>query len=158
MTSPRPRRGRISSQENLSTGEYILAVAGVLGGFFDEIKDVTKIARLGKKKDALKILDELQELTEAQRKAARRYIKRGSSKEEVVILRLDDGSVIIRRCRPGRDGHQCMDRKIRPDGTAEPVVQRCYDKSGKLVHCEVKECPKGSSAGGGNDTGNGDNP
>lgn len=88
------------------------------------------------KAEARQTIDSLG-LPEAQVKAARRTIVRATASEELEVVALPSGTVLITRTRPGRDGKQVFEDRIQSDGTKQ-VVQKAYDGAGNLVHDDPK--------------------
>ena len=89
-----------------------------------------------KKADARRAIDALG-LTLDQAASAQRSIGRATTKEEIEIVRMGNGDVVVRRSRPGHVGHQVFETIIRPDG-GKTVVQMAFDADGNLVHFDPK--------------------
>jgi hypothetical protein len=88
------------------------------------------------KAEARQVIDALG-LPEAQSRAARRTIVRGTASESLEVQQLASGDLLVRRTRPGHDGYQVFEDTIRPDGS-KAVVQKAYDSAGNLVHHDPK--------------------
>ena len=86
------------------------------------------------KEEARKTIDSLG-LPPAQAAAARRTISRATTKEDITLVAVPSGTLVIARSRPGRNGRQVFEDTIRPDGGKE-VVQKAYDAAGNLVHLD----------------------
>jgi hypothetical protein len=69
--------------------------------------------------------------------AAHRTIKRATNSEQIEVMRMVGGDLVVTRSRPGRVGYQVFEDTIRPDGS-KSVVQRAYDADGRLVHDDPK--------------------
>ncbi len=72
-----------------------------------------------------------------QKAAAYRTISRATSTEDIDIVKMANGDLIIRRTRPGKVGYQEFEDTIRPDGS-KTVVQKAFDNAGNLVHFDPK--------------------
>ncbi|HYV35684.1 MAG TPA: hypothetical protein VE988_08265 [Gemmataceae bacterium] len=73
----------------------------------------------------------------AQSQAARRTIVRATASEEIDIVAVKNGDILITRQRAGNVGKQVFEDTISPDGT-KIVVQKAYDDAGNLVHYDPK--------------------
>jgi hypothetical protein len=69
--------------------------------------------------------------------AARRTIARTTSSENLEIIQMGSGDLLVKRSRPGRVGYQVFEDTIKMDGSEE-VVQKVYDADGNLVHFDPK--------------------
>lgn len=76
-------------------------------------------------------------LPAAQAKAAARTIGRATGSEEIEVVIMDGGDLLVRRSRPGRVGKQVLEDTIAPDGKKQ-VVQKAYDDAGNLTHLDPK--------------------
>ena len=76
-------------------------------------------------------------LPEAQLRAARRTLQRATNSEDIEIVIMASGDLLIRRTRPGKVGRQVFEDTIQPDGTKE-VIQKAFDADGNLVHFDPK--------------------
>jgi hypothetical protein len=73
----------------------------------------------------------------AQAGAAQRTIGRATTSEDIEIVKMDSGDLLVKRTRPGYVGRQVFEDTIRPDGR-KLVVQKAYDADGNLVHHDPK--------------------
>jgi hypothetical protein len=89
-----------------------------------------------KKADARQLIDSLH-FPAAQAKAAQRTISRATATDDIEIVRMDSGDLLITRTQPGRIGRQVFEDTIRPHGSKQ-VVQKAYDADGNLTHFDPK--------------------
>ncbi|MGH2543073.1 MAG: RHS repeat-associated core domain-containing protein, partial [Ardenticatenaceae bacterium] len=78
-------------------------------------------------------------LPQAQLEGVNRAISRASNNGTVAVAVTPNGTVIVHYARPGASGYQVMTSYISPSGVKSPVIQRAYDASGRLIHCDRKK-------------------
>jgi hypothetical protein len=120
-----------SNAESVGLGgaEFLFPVGGLenLGGKI--LSFGTKVAA----RDAVEALG----LDAAQAAGARSAIGRATSTTTIHLLEGDEGAVVVRLERAGRNGSQVIESTISRTG-AKSVVQRAYDALGNLVHVDPK--------------------
>jgi len=88
------------------------------------------------KAQARQIIDSMG-LPPAQAAAAQRTIRRATMSEEIEVVHMESGELLITRSRPGQVGRQVLEDTIAPDGTKK-VIQKAFDAAGNLTHLDPK--------------------